>query len=120
MRRSHCVLESWMIDYFDLKGDELIIYSIIYGFSQDGKSMYMGSREYLSKWCSSSIRSIQRILNKLVDEKLIIRYTIAGQKTKGYRCNLDKITDCIKNDEIHEKSFLSSVNHDELTVNYYR
>ena len=120
MRRSHCVIESWMIDYFNITGDKLIIYAIIYGFSQDGHSMYMGSREYLSKWCGCSVKNVQRILNGLVEDKLILRYKVVGQKTRGYRANLDKITECIKDDEIHEKSFESHVDHDELTINYFK
>lgn len=120
MRRCHCVLESWMIDYFELTGDKLIIYSIIYGFSQDGKSMYMGSREYLSKWCACSVRNVQRILNELIEEKLIIKYTIIGQKTRGYRVNHDKISECIKDDEIHKKSFGNQIDDNNFTIDFLR
>lgn len=119
MRRCHLTIESWMIDFFNLNGDELIVYAIIYGFSQDGKSMYMGSRDYLTKWCSGSLRTIQRILNKLVKDKLIIKYTIIGQKTKGYRVNLDKITECIKNEEVHNKTFQSSIDEENKTINHF-
>lgn len=120
MKRSHCVIESWMIDFFNIKGDKLIIYSIIYGFSQDGHSMYMGSREYLSKWCGCSVKNVQRILNGLVEDKLILRYKVAGQKTRGYKANLDKINECIKDDEKHKKSFGNQIDDNNFTIDFLR
>lgn len=108
-----------MIDYFGLSGDELLIYAIIYGFSQDGNSMYLGSRDYLAKWTKCTVRNVQRILSKMVKDKLIIRYTIIGQKTRGYRVNLDKITECIKDEEVHSKSFQSSIDEENKTINHF-
>ncbi|MBQ2408179.1 MAG: helix-turn-helix domain-containing protein [Bacilli bacterium] len=119
MRRAHVVVESWMIDYFGLTGDELIIYSIIYGFSQDGKSMYMGSRDYLCKWTKCTVRTVQRILTDMVDKKLIERYVVVGQKTRGYKVNMDKIEECIKDDEIHRKSFPEVVDEEKKKVNQF-
>ena len=116
MKSCHCVLESWMVDCFGLTGNELIIYAIIYGFSQDGKSMFMGSREYLSKWTSCTVRNVQRILTGLVDDGLIIRHNIPKQKTRGYQVNIDKILEC--NDEYGNKSNNKSVKEKIKKQNY--
>lgn len=58
----------------DLSGNELIAYSLIHGFSQDGKSVYKGGLQYIADWCglSSKIRAkevIDRLINKGFIEK---------------------------------------------------
>ena len=62
-----------MVNEIKLKGAELIVYAIIYGFSQDGKGKYNGSRGYLAKWCNVTEREIGKVLKKLVEKELIIK-----------------------------------------------
>lgn len=95
MRRCHITLESWMYDDLGLSGPEMIAFAIIYGFSQDGRSLFLGSRDYIATWCDVKIRKVQYILNDLVDKKFIERVPVPSSKTKGYRANIeliDKIT----------------------------
>ena len=40
-------IQGWMVTELGLKGNELIIYAIIAGFSQDGESNFHGSLSYL-------------------------------------------------------------------------
>ncbi len=68
------VIQGWMINKLKLKGNELLVYSIIYGFSQDGGSVFSGSQKYLAECCGCSVRSIQTTLNNLVDKKYITKY----------------------------------------------
>ena len=42
----------WMVDKYKLKGNELLAYALIYGFSQDGESEYKGSFSYLTRCLS--------------------------------------------------------------------
>ena len=62
-----------MINELKLKGTELLVYAIIYGFSQDGKNKFTGSWKYLASWCNVTERDIAKVLKKLVDKKLIIK-----------------------------------------------
>ena len=48
------VVFGWMITDLDLKGNELLVYSVIYGFSQDGAGEFSGSIEYLQKWTNAT------------------------------------------------------------------
>lgn len=70
---NYIVIQGFMLNELKLKGNELLIYAIIYGFSQDGKNKYNGSREYLAKWCNSTERGIGKALKRLVDNELIIK-----------------------------------------------
>lgn len=74
-------LHGWMVNELNLKNNNLIIYAIIYGFSkkQGGNGFFSGSREYLASWTSSTIRGVQKNLNYLVDNGLIIKGTFNGK-----------------------------------------
>lgn len=56
-----------------LKGNEAIVYSIIYGFSKDGDSWYQGSQSYLAAWCGGTRQGVQKNLNSLLEKGLIKR-----------------------------------------------
>lgn len=79
---NYIVIQGWMVNQLRLSGNELIVYAIIYGFSQDGESKFDGSRQYLADSCNCSIRSIQNILNSLVEKQLITKYEEEVNKVK--------------------------------------
>lgn len=66
-------IQGWMINDLKLKGNELILYAIIYGFSQDGKSEYYGSQRYISKAMSISLPTSNSLINKLLKKGLIVK-----------------------------------------------
>ena len=43
-----------MINELDLKGNELLVYALIHGFCQDGKSVFKGSLNYIMAWLNIS------------------------------------------------------------------
>ena len=59
-------IQGWMVTKLGLKGNALLIYAIIYGFSQDGESMYTGTQGYLADWTSSSKETIRKIRHLLL------------------------------------------------------
>lgn len=69
------VIQGFMVNELKLKGNELMVYAIIYGFSQEENSWFSGSRKYLSEWTNITTRNIQNILNSLVENKLIEKKT---------------------------------------------
>lgn len=71
---NHIVIHGWMRTELGLKGNELLVYAIIYGFSQDDESRFYGSQQYLADWCGCEKRSIQNILNNLTDRGLLTKY----------------------------------------------
>ena len=67
------VIQSWMIKYLNLKGNDLLIYAIIYGFSQDNESKFTGSLQYLADWTNSTKQGVIKSLKNLLDKKLIFK-----------------------------------------------
>jgi len=64
-------ISDWMIAKLHLKGNELLVYAIIHGFSQDGKSNFYGSLKYLMDWTNLSKQGLINVLKSLIDKKLI-------------------------------------------------
>jgi hypothetical protein len=55
----------WMRNKFDLKGNELLIYAVIHGFSLSDGGWFTGSQQYLADWCGCDRRTVQRGIDKL-------------------------------------------------------
>lgn len=68
---AYVTLQAFMVNDLKLSGNELIVYAVIYGFSQDGKSWFTGSRAYLAHWCQVSKMTVSTNLNKLLKKGLI-------------------------------------------------
>ena len=68
---NYITIQGWMRTELNLSGNELIVYAIIYGFSQNKQGEFTGSAQYLADWTGCSRRHIMRILNKLVEEGTI-------------------------------------------------
>ena len=67
------LVTGWMVTGLQLKGSELFIYAIIYGFSQDGASVYAGSADYLAKWTNTTRRNVMNCLSSLVAKGYILK-----------------------------------------------
>lgn len=96
MNEKFVVISEFMVDKLKLKGVELIVYAVIYGFSQDGESVFSGSQSYLAKWANASTRSVRLALASLVEKGLIskIDKSVNGVSVAEYAvcdfCSLDE------------------------------
>ena len=76
---SYVVLQRWMRTELGLEGNELTVYAIIYGFSQDGESVYKGGYGYLADWIGLSENGARNIVKKLVARGLLKEFkTMVG------------------------------------------
>lgn len=85
---TYYTVQAWFITDLHLTGNELVVFSIIYGFSQDGKSSFSGSFPYIAEWLDGSKRKAIRTINKLIEKGLIIKIPGAN---KGVDCNRYKV-----------------------------
>lgn len=70
--RNHIVLHSFMVNELNLKGNELIIYACIYGFSQNAENqMFTGSLQYLADWTNSTKQGVMKALKNLIEKGFI-------------------------------------------------
>lgn len=68
-----------------LKGNELLVYAIIYGFSQDGKSWFEGTQRYLAEWVGGTIRGIQKNLASLIEKNYVVKEEVEIHGITVYR-----------------------------------
>ena len=93
-------IQGWMINELGLKGNALLVYAIIYGFSQTEDCEFTGSASYLCGWCGCSRQTIMTTLNKLVNEGLIIKKEEFKNNIKfcSYRVNLTGCQNSLQED----------------------
>lgn len=86
-KESYIVIQGWMLTDLELKGNELLIYACIYGFSQAESQTFSGSLQYLADWTNSTKQSVIKCLKSLVDKGYLEKNenTINGVKFCEYR-----------------------------------
>ncbi len=86
-------IQGWMVTDLHLKGNELLIYAIIYGFSQDKEGEFNGGLGYLAEWTSTTKQSCINNLKSLLDKNLITKREkiVNGIKYVGYSNNFNGI-----------------------------
>lgn len=80
------VILGWMMDDLKLSGHDLLIYALIYGFSQDGKNEFTGSLARLAEWIHTSDSRCSERLAKLIERGLLNKRTFVmnGVTRCGY------------------------------------
>ena len=91
---NYILIQGWMLNELALKNNELLIYSIIYGFSQTTGTEFTGSLQYLADWCSCTKQGVLKCLKSLVNKNLIIKRDIFnnGVKFCAYSINFEILT----------------------------
>lgn len=69
-------ISAWMLTELELKGNELLIYALIHGFSQDGKSEFHGSLTYMAAWTNSTKAGVIKVLKSLLAKGLIQKQAV--------------------------------------------
>ncbi len=92
---NYFMVSGWMLNRLNLKGVALQVFSIIYGFSQDGESFFTGSLQYLSDFTNASKPTIIKALKELVDKDYLIKIEneMNGVKFNKYKANLLVVKD---------------------------
>lgn len=71
-----------MITRLKLKGNELLVFALIHGFSQDGESRFKGSLKYLIEWTGLDKTTIIKILKSLVEKRYIHKFEYEKNKVR--------------------------------------
>ena len=97
---NYIMIQGWMVTELELKGNELMIFAIIHGFSQDGETRFTGGLQYLADWTNSTKQGISKNLKSLVN--------------KGYIAKEEKIINGVKFCEYYATKFNEVLNKVEL------
>lgn len=82
----YVVVQPWMIQDYKLKSNELLVYALIWGFSQDEQSCFYGSVSYIMDYFSLSKNTVLGILGGLENKGLLRKWSepVNGRPTNRY------------------------------------
>ena len=85
-RDNYLTIQGWMLTDLGLKGNELLIYACIYGFSQLDNQVFSGGRQYLADWVNGTKQGVDKCLKSLCEKGLLERkeYSLNGVKLVDY------------------------------------
>lgn len=67
------IIQGFMVKDLKLKGNDLLVYAIIYGFSQAENQKFSGSLQYLADWVGGTKQGVMKNLNNLIGRELIAK-----------------------------------------------
>lgn len=71
---NYFAVQGWMVTELKLKGNALMLYAIIYGFSQTTNTAFTGSVDYLCEWLGGVSRpTVINTLDNLVKQGLLTK-----------------------------------------------
>lgn len=90
---NYITIFGWMTNDLGLSGNELNVFALIYGFSQDGESWFQGNRRYIADTLNISRPTVDKALNSLKEKGLIIKgsYTYNDITTNRYKVSLQGV-----------------------------
>lgn len=81
-RDNYVVVQGWMLSELKLKGNELMLYAVIYGFSQAENQTFSGSLQYLADWTNSTKQGVMKCLKSLESKGFIVKKDTYINKVK--------------------------------------
>ena len=72
MEKGYITIPEWML-HIGLTGNELLVFAVIYGFSQDGESEYRGGYNWISGFLGLSRNTARNTIASLVNKGFIIK-----------------------------------------------
>ena len=89
---NYIVIQGWMCNELNLKGNELLIFALIYGFSQDGISKFIGGRKYIANTFNISLPTVDKALQGLLEKEYVIKEEFNDFMTPNqYYVNLEVV-----------------------------
>ena len=90
IRNCYLNIQGWIVTDLRLKGNDLFLFALIYGFCQNREAAFTGRLDYLCQWTNTSERTVQNTINRLVNAGLIIKQSRQGE-TNVIKVNHDLI-----------------------------
>lgn len=119
---SYIIIQGWMRTRLRLTGNDLICFALIFGFSQDGESVFTGSLKYIQEAIGVATRqSVLNILARLEAKGLIVRNTdvINGVKITSYMAYSEPQNEDVQNLDTQSKNYTEVVqNLDGGSLNF--
>ncbi len=89
----YIVIQAPMISELGLKGNSLLLFAMIHGFSKDGANRYRASLKDMCEWLCTSKSAISPVLNALVEAGYINKHEVVdnGLSKPEYTTNYERL-----------------------------
>lgn len=74
-KNDYILIQAQMISDLHLKGNELLVFALIHGYTKDGRHRCRASLKYISGWIDTSKSAVIRAINTLEEAGYICRHT---------------------------------------------
>ena len=93
---NYIVIQGWMVNELRLKGNHLLIFALLYGFSQDGETEFKGSNKYICKALNTSKPTVIKSLSYLLKLGLILKRieVVNNVQFNRFSINLQVVKNC--------------------------
>jgi len=86
---NYVVIQGWMVNELNLKGNDLLVFALIYGFTRDGRTKFASGRQYIAESFNISLPTVDKALQNLIELGLIIKESCKNQAdTDKYFANI--------------------------------
>lgn len=92
------LIQGWMVNELGLKGNDLMVYAIIHGFSHAEGTYFTGSLQYLADWLNIERRNVTRNLKRLIDQGLLLKEEQYINGVKFCKYKAIRPTGCTQNE----------------------
>ena len=92
-RENFITILGWMVTDLRLKGTELLVYAIIYGFSQNDGQTFSGSLQYLADWTNTTRQGINKNIKSLLEKGFIKKEDVFVNGVKFCRYRTTDLTE---------------------------
>lgn len=83
------VIQGWMVNELNLKGNDLLVFALIYGFTRDGRTKFASGRTYIAESFNISLPTVDKSLQHLVALNYIVKESCQNQSdTDKYYANI--------------------------------
>lgn len=108
---NYITILDFMVTDLKLKGNELIVFALIYGFSQNGESEFKGSLTYIQERTNLTRPTVVDVLAKLVDKSYIAKKEEFRNNTKicSYATSKEILLGVVKNSSFGSKEILPPI-----------
>ena len=79
---NYILIQGWMINELQLKGNDLLVFAIIYGFCQVEDCRYTGGLQYLADCCGCTKQGISKNIRNLLDLGYIEKFERVQNRIK--------------------------------------
>ena len=113
---NHVTIQGWMCNELELKGNDLLIFALIYGFSQDGESSFFGGRKYIAETFNISLPTVDKALQNLLDKGYILKQESSDYNTPdSYWADTNMVVKKLYGGS--KETLLNNINKNKKTIN---